>query len=43
MEGMDTFASISRVFIPGLLVTIGFSAIYFFVCKYLMEKRLNLA
>ena len=43
MEGMDTFASISRVFIPALLATIGFSAIYFFVCKYLMEKRLNLA
>ena len=43
VDSMDSFAGINRVFIPALLATIGFSAIYFFVCKYLMEKRLNLA
>jgi hypothetical protein len=43
VDSMDSFAGINRVFVPALLTTIGFSAIYFFVCKYLMEKRLNLA
>jgi len=40
---VNELMAISRVFIPALLMTIFFSAIYFFVCKYLMEKRLNLA
>jgi hypothetical protein len=30
------------VFLGGLLVTLVIGAIYFFICKYLMEKRLNL-
>jgi hypothetical protein len=31
------------VFFPALIMELAFAAIYFFVCKYLMEKRLNLA
>ena len=41
--GADGFLQFGRVFVPALLATLAFSAIYFFVCKYLMEKRLNLA
>jgi hypothetical protein len=33
----------NRLFIPSMLMTLAFSAVYFFVCKYLMEKHLNLA
>lgn len=33
----------SLIFIVALIGTVMFSAVYFFVCKYLMEKRLNLA
>lgn len=36
-------ASLQQVFIPALIGTVLFSALYFFICKYLMEKRLNLA
>ena len=39
-EGIMT---ITKVFFPALIVTLAFAAIYFFVCKYLMEKHLNLA
>lgn len=39
-EGIMT---ITKVFLPGLIIELAFAAIYFFVCKYLMEKRLNLA
>lgn len=35
--------NIHEVFIPAILVTAAFAALYFFICKYLMEKRLNLA
>lgn len=31
------------VMLLGLIVTLALSACYFFICKYLMEKRLNLA
>ena len=41
--GADGFINFNRIFIPAFIATIAFSAIYFFVCKYLMEKRLNLA
>ena len=41
--GTDGFMNFNRIFIPTFIATIAFSAIYFFVCKYLMEKRLNLA
>ena len=41
--GTDGFMNFNRVFIPTFIATLAFSAIYFFVCKYLMEKRLNLA
>lgn len=34
---------ISQVFMPSFVSAALFSAIYFFVCKYLMEKRLNIA
>lgn len=31
-----------RIFLAGLLITSAIGAIYFFICKYLMENRLNL-
>jgi hypothetical protein len=40
---MNDAASFHQVFIPALIATILFSTLYFFICKYLMEKRLNLA
>ena len=39
----DGFLNFTRIFIPAVLLAAAFSAIYFFICKYLMEKRLNLA
>ncbi len=39
----DGFMNFNRIFVPALIVTLAFSAIYFFICKYLMEKKLNLA
>ena len=39
----DGFMNFNRIFLPGFLLTVLFSVIYFFVCKYLMENRLNLA
>lgn len=39
----DGFVNFNRVFIPGFIMAVIFSVIYFFICKYLMEKRLNLA
>ena len=39
----DGFMNFTRVFIPGFITAVIFSVIYFFICKYLMEKRLNLA
>ena len=41
--GADGFINFNRIFIPAFIATIAFSTIYFFICKYLMEKRLNLA
>ena len=41
--GMDGFLNFNRVAIPGIILAVAFSAIYFFICKYLMENRLNLA
>ena len=32
----------TMIFIVGVIAAAAFSAVYFFVCKYLMEKRLNL-
>ena len=40
---MSSAASSHMVFIPALIATLLFSALYFFICKYLMEKKLNLA
>ena len=39
----DGFLNFNKVFVPGVIMAAIFSAIYFFICKYLMEKRLNLA
>ena len=39
----DNLVNITNVFVPAFLMTAAFTAVYFFVCKYLMEKRLNLA
>ncbi len=39
----DGFINFNRVFIPGFIMAVIFSVIYFFICKYLMEKKLNLA
>ncbi len=41
--GTDGFVNFNRVFIPGFILTVIFSVIYFFICKYLMENKLNLA
>lgn len=41
--GADGFINFSMIFVPAFLASVAFSVIYFFVCKYLMEKRLNLA
>ena len=41
--GADGFVNFNRVFIPGFILAVIFSVIYFFICKYLMENRLNLA
>jgi hypothetical protein len=38
----DGFVNFNRVFIPGFIMAVIFSVIYFFICKYLMENRLNL-
>ena len=38
----DEFLNFTMIFIVGVIAAAAFSAVYFFVCKYLMEKRLNL-
>ena len=38
----DSFQNFSRIAIIAIIAAAVFSAIYFFICKYLMEKRLNL-
>jgi len=38
----DGFMDFNSVFVPGIIMTVLFSTLYFFICKYLMEKRLNL-
>lgn len=43
LYGPDGILMFNRLFIPAMLMTLAFSAVYFFVCKYLMEKRLDLA
>lgn len=43
LYGPDGILNFTGIFIPALLTTAALSAIYFFICKYLMEKRLNLA
>lgn len=40
--GDDGFLNFTMIFIPGVIVSIALSAVYFFICKYLMEKHLNL-
>ena len=40
--GDDGFLNFTMIFIPGVIAAIALSAVYFFVCKYLMEKHLNL-
>ena len=39
----DGILNFNRVFFPAVIAAIAFSSIYFFVCKYLMENKLNLA
>jgi hypothetical protein len=39
----DGLLNFNMIFFPSVIAAIAFSAIYFFVCKYLMENRLNLA
>ena len=39
----DGYLAFTKIFIPGFIAAVAFSAIYFFICKYLMENRLNLA
>ena len=43
LYGPDGILMFNKVFIPAMLMSLAFSAVYFFICKYLMEKRLNLA
>ena len=40
---LGSFAALHAFFLPAILGTLILSAIYFFVCKVLMEKHLNLA
>ena len=40
---LDGFINFGHIFTPAFIMTVVLSAIYFFICKYLMEKRLNLA
>ena len=37
----DSFQNFSRIAIIAIIAAAAFSVIYFFICKYLMEKRLN--
>ena len=41
--GADGFLNFHALFIAGIVMAAAFSAVYFFVCRYLMEKHLNLA
>ena len=41
--GADGLLNFNRIFLPAFIVTLALSAVYFFICKYLMENRLNLA
>ena len=43
LYGMEGFLDLTQIFIPALMATAAFSAIYFFICMYLMEKKLDLA
>ena len=43
MYGADGFINLTVIFVPALLAAAALSAVYFFICKFLMEKRLNLA
>lgn len=43
LYGGDGFLDLTQIFIPALLVTAAFSAVYFFICRYLMDKRLDLS
>ena len=38
----DSFQNFSRIAIIAIIAAAAFSVIYFFICKYLMETRLNL-
>lgn len=42
-EAMSDISVFSLMMFTALIVTLALSAAYFFICKYLMEKRLNLA
>ena len=39
----DGYLNFTKIFIPAFAAAAVFSAIYFFICKYLMENRLNLS
>ena len=41
--GPDGYLNFHVIFIAGIVMAAAFSAVYFFVCRYLMEKHLNLA
>ncbi len=41
-RNFDIFYDMNRFFLGGVLISAALGAIYFFICKYLMEKRLNL-
>lgn len=43
IQDFDVLESFHGPFVILSLITIAIGAVYFFVCKYLMEKRLNLA
>ena len=42
-EAFNDLEGFHLIMLVSLLITVAFSAAYFFICKYLMEKRLNLA
>ena len=41
--GTDGFLIFNRIVLPALILTLALSVLYFFICRYLMEERLNLA
>ena len=40
---ISDYAQFQMIMVPAILIGVAFIAVYFLVCKILMEKRLNLS